>query len=141
MRVIGLMSGTSMDGTDAALVEFEGSLEELSWRVVAFVTHPYTAEQRQQIHDGIVKGTPASLCRLHADLGEWFAAAALDVCAAAGLDPAEVDLIGTHGQTIWHDPRTEDRRGATLQLGDPATIAERTGIPDRKSTRLNSSYT
>lgn len=129
MNIIGLMSGTSLDGIDAVLAEFSGTTEaELQWSVKAFVTLPFREEQRRQIHDAITRGAPADLCRLHADLGEWFAAAALAVCDAAGMSPEKVDLIGSHGQTVWHIPPGHGRRGATLQLGDPATIAERTGI-------------
>jgi len=130
VRVVGLMSGTSLDGVDAAVVEFEGADErELRWGVRAFVTVPYTAERRERIHEAIVAGGAAALCRLHADLGEWFAEAALAACEAAALAPEEVDLIGSHGQTVWHEPPEAGRRGATLQLGCAATIAERTGIP------------
>jgi anhydro-N-acetylmuramic acid kinase len=123
------MSGTSLDGIDAVLVRFSGtSVADVQWSVRAFVSTAYSPQQRQQIHDAIVRGTPADLCRLNTDLGEWFASAALAVCDAAGVSAGEVDLIGSHGQTIWHIPRAGDIRGATLQLGDPATIAERTGI-------------
>ena len=129
MRIIGLMSGTSLDGIDAALVRFDGmNLDTLSWQVEAFTTTPLTDAQRRQIHDAIVAGGTAALCRLHADLGEWFATAVLELCASNGITCADVDLIGSHGQTIWHEPPDADRRGATLQLGCAATIAERTGI-------------
>ena len=129
MNVIGLMSGTSLDGIDAVLVHFSGTSEaDVQWSVKAFVSIPYTPEQRRRIHNAIVHGTPADLCRLHADLGEWFAAAALAVCEVAGCGPGEVDLVGSHGQTLWHIPPAGGLRGATLQLADPATIAERTGI-------------
>ncbi|MGH7556163.1 MAG: anhydro-N-acetylmuramic acid kinase, partial [Longimicrobiales bacterium] len=90
---------------------------------------PYTSEQRHEIHEAIVSGGAAGLCMLHARLGEWLAAATLDACERAGLRIDEVDLIGSHGQTVWHVPPENGRRGATLQLGDPATIAERTGVP------------
>jgi anhydro-N-acetylmuramic acid kinase len=128
MRVIGLMSGTSLDGIDAALVDFDGEPGGLRWRLVAFHTVPYSGAQRLAIHGAIERGTAASICRLHADLGEWLADAALGVCAAAGVAPADVDLVGSHGQTVWHLPPAAGERGATLQLGCPATIAERTGI-------------
>jgi len=128
VRVIGLMSGTSLDGIDAALVSFEGDVSDLCWSLDAFVTVPYDDERRDRIHRAIVDGTAAVLCRLHADLGEWLAEAALRVCEEAGVAPESVDLIGSHGQTVWHEPPGPDRRGATLQLGDAATIAERTGI-------------
>jgi anhydro-N-acetylmuramic acid kinase len=126
--VVGLMSGTSLDGIDAALVELNESVQKPEWRVLGFTEQPYTAQQRQTIHDAITHGNADSLCRLHADLGEWFAEAALRVCNDAGVAPQSVSAIGSHGQTVWHVPPQAGRRGATLQLGCPATIAERTGI-------------
>lgn len=130
MLIIGLMSGTSLDGIDAVLVEFSGATEaDVEWRVVAFVATPYSPEERERIHGAILDGSAESLCRLHGELGERFAAAALRVCEAAGVDAARVELIGSHGQTVWHIPPRPGARGYTLQLGDPATIAERTGIP------------
>jgi len=133
MRVVGLMSGTSVDGIDAALIEIDGDARRVDWRLSAFVTIPWPPARRRQIQLAMVEGNPASLCRLHADLGEWFAEAAMAVCADAGLPLTQLDLIGSHGQTIWHEPPavTADhaRRGASLQLGCPATIAERTGVP------------
>jgi anhydro-N-acetylmuramic acid kinase len=130
VRVIGLMSGTSLDGIDAALVAFEGRDEvSLSWRLEHFVDTPYTAEQRGRINDAILDGGAAELCELHVDLGEWLAEAALRLCESAGIDAAQVELIGSHGQTIWHHPPEHGRRGSTLQLGCAATIAERTGVP------------
>lgn len=128
LRAIGLMSGTSLDGVDAALVQFTGPPDALHWRVEAFVSTPFDPAQRREIHDAIVHGGAPGICMLHARLGDWLAEAALAVCRAAGVDPADVDVIGSHGQTVWHEPPTKERRGATLQLGDPATIAERTGI-------------
>lgn len=130
MLAIGLMSGTSLDGVDAALVELDGdAAAALSWRLLAFRPAPYSREQRDAIHAGIVDGDAASLCELNANLGEWFADAALALLRDAGREPDEVDVIGSHGQTVWHSPPEAGRRGATLQLGCAATIAERTGIP------------
>ncbi|HUP90212.1 MAG TPA: anhydro-N-acetylmuramic acid kinase, partial [Longimicrobiales bacterium] len=123
---IGLMSGTSLDGIDAAVVEFndDGS----KWNVLAFVTSEMTHAQREQVHDAIVHGNTAALCQVHADLGEWLARAAMEACKKAGLKAEDVTAIGSHGQTVWHVPPAGNKRGSTLQLGDPATIAERTGI-------------
>jgi anhydro-N-acetylmuramic acid kinase len=129
MRVIGLMSGTSLDGIDAALIEIDGDARETEWRLVAFVSIPYEDTQRASIQRAIEAGSAHAVCRLNAELGEWFAAAALAVCASAAIAPEHVDLIGSHGQTLWHDPPTGARRGSTLQVGCAATIAERTGIP------------
>lgn len=123
------MSGTSLDGVDAALVEVEGeTVDEVRIDTRAFVTLPLAEERREAIHRAIVAGTAESLCGLHADLGEWLAEAALRVCEEAGVAPGTVDAVGSHGQTVWHRPPAGDRRGASLQLGDAATIAERTGI-------------
>lgn len=126
MLAIGLMSGTSLDGIDAVLVELEGNID---WRVLAFETRAYEPAERRRIHDAILEGGAPELSRLNAELGEWLAQAALAVCGAAGIEAADVDVIGSHGQTIWHEPPSAGRRGATLQLGCAATIAERTGIP------------
>src|SRR5688500_4803991 len=124
------MSGTSLDGVDAALVDIGGSgTEDVSVDVIHSLTLPYDEARRTAIHDAIVAGSAESLCGLHGDMGEWLAEAALAVCAKAGVDVATVDAIGSHGQTVWHRPPAEGRRGATLQLGDAATIAERTGRP------------
>lgn len=124
------MTGTSLDGVDASLVEINGTtLEEIEWRVMKSTTTEYTPEQRELIHAGMVSGTAASLCTLHAELGEWLAAAVHAVCEAASIEVEQVDLIGSHGQTVWHEPPTSGRRGSTLQIGCPATIAERTGAP------------
>ena len=128
MLIVGLMSGTSLDGIDAALVEVEGTTEaDVSARLVHALTLPYHEPRREAIHAAIAAGTAQALCGLHADLGEWLAEAALRVCHDAGVAPGSVDAVGSHGQTVWHRPPAEGRRGATLQLGDPATIAERTG--------------
>lgn len=130
MLIIGLMSGTSLDGVTAALVRIEGDeVETLRWTVESWCTVDYTDEQRRAIHEGIVAGSAASLCALDADLGEWLAAAAARVCDEAGVPLGAVDLIGSHGQTVWHIPPEGGRRGSTSQLGDAATIAERTGCP------------
>jgi anhydro-N-acetylmuramic acid kinase len=118
--VLGLMSGTSLDGVDAALVEIQdpGSL-----RLVAFHTRPYTAEQRSAILEAVSQGTARHLALLHRDLGDWIADAALDALEAAGSSVRDIALAASHGQTVWHEPGR-----ATLQLGCPATIAERLGV-------------
>lgn len=128
LLIVGLMSGTSLDGIDAALVEIEGdSPERIEWRLRHCITLPYVEERRAAIHRAILAGTADALCGLHADLGEWMAEAVLEVCGAAGASLEEVDAVGSHGQTVWHRPPAGGGRGATLQMGDPATIAERTG--------------
>ena len=127
-RIVGLMSGTSADGIDAALVEVSGSGPSLRLlRVVASLTLPYTAEERAHIHT-LFDGHVAEVCEMNAVLGERFAKAALAVIAQAGMKREEVHLIGSHGQTIYHIPRGRARQASSLQIGEPSVIAERTGI-------------
>lgn len=114
MRVAGIMSGTSLDGIDVAVVD-------ITWptlKLVKFTTTPYAKALRKRIL--AVSNTDChtrDIARLHYELGELYAAAVL----ATGVKG--IDLIGCHGQTIYHEgPR------CTLQIGEPAIIAERTGI-------------
>jgi anhydro-N-acetylmuramic acid kinase len=122
------MSGTSMDGVDAALLELDGVPTGASWSLLAFLSQPYRDERRARIKEVVERGTPESLCRLHADIGEWMAEATLALLESAGVSPPDVAVIGSHGHTVWHQPPEGGRRGCSLQLGDPATLAERTGI-------------
>lgn len=129
MRVLGIMSGTSLDGMDLALVDIRGSyVSDFSWRVVEGRSLAYDDVRRTQILEAIESGSAERICRLHADLGEWFADAAVAFIEALEGEGDHIRLIGCHGQTVWHVPPEGGRRGATLQLGDPATLAERTGI-------------
>ncbi len=130
MIVVGLTSGTSADGIDAAVVSLRGEPPRLDWQLLAHITVPHPAELREKIFAAFrpETGTVARLCRLNFDLGEAFANAALAVMDVAHLKPSAVALIGSHGQTVWHEPPTEAQAGATLQIGSAAVIAERTGI-------------
>ena len=128
---IGLMSGTSADSIDAACVRFAGAPPRLDWELLSFVTLPMTAELWQEIFAAFrpETGTVDKLCQLNFTLGEWFAKASLEAVKAANLTPAQVDFIGSHGQTVWHiPPNSGEGVPSTLQLGNPAVIAERTGI-------------
>ena len=133
MKVIGLMSGTSADGVDAAVVDIRGTAHDLKIKVLAFKTFPYSAEFRTRLLQVMTVGRLPDLCHLNAALGEWFARAASAVTRLAHLSARDVLLIGSHGQTVHHlpVPRRESGLGrirSTLQLGSPAVIAERTGI-------------
>jgi len=128
VKVVGLMSGTSMDGIDAALLELRGTPADAEWALLAFRSEPYPDERRGRIKECVERGTPELLCRLHAELGEWLAQATLALLDEAGLAPSQVAAVGSHGHTIWHLPPAAGRRGSTLQVGDAATLAERTGI-------------
>jgi anhydro-N-acetylmuramic acid kinase len=126
--VIGLLSGTSADGTDAALCAINGSDETTRLALRAFVSTPFERPLRERIFR-VSQADASELCDLDVLLGEAFAEAALTVCAAAGAKIEDVDLIGSHGQTAVHHPRSAGRLGATLQIGEAAVIAERTGRP------------
>jgi anhydro-N-acetylmuramic acid kinase len=127
--IVGLMTGTSLDGIDAALVDIEGdSLETLHWSMRRMTTLEYSPERRESIHAAVVGGTTASICALDAEMGEWLAEAVESICAEEAISPSELSLIGSHGQTIWHRPPAAGQRGASLQIGCAATIAERTGV-------------
>lgn len=120
-RVVGLMSGTSADAIDAALVEIGPSV-----KLLKFMSTPLSSEIQQLLQDVFEdQGTPRTLTKLHWLLGECFAQAALSVMEQGA------DLVASHGQTICHLPKAEpfcstSVRG-TLQIGEGAVIAERTG--------------
>ncbi|HEX2033549.1 MAG TPA: anhydro-N-acetylmuramic acid kinase [Chloroflexota bacterium] len=139
LRVLGLMSGTSADGIDSALVQLPQRPALSDVRAARYHHYPFTPAQRRAVFQ-LFDPTQAHaerLCQMNFRLGEWFAAAAMAALEAAGLPAAEVDLIGSHGQTVVHcpppgppgrDAGAEEYRPSTLQLGEPAVIAERTGI-------------
>jgi anhydro-N-acetylmuramic acid kinase len=127
------MSGTSGDGVDAALVDITGRGRSLKVWTLAAHTLAYPRSLQQRILSASVSGTVAEVCHLNALLGEWFANAALYVIRQAKLQPRDVALIGSHGQTLHHLPHGIHAPGigairSTLQVAEPAVIAERTGI-------------
>jgi anhydro-N-acetylmuramic acid kinase len=127
------MSGTSGDGVDAVLADIRGSDHDLKVRPLAFVSTAYPPELQQRILAASASGTVADVCHLNVVLGEWFARAALRVIKQAGFEPRKIDLIGSHGQTLQHLPNAVEEPGvgtvrSTLQIAEPAVIAERTGI-------------
>jgi anhydro-N-acetylmuramic acid kinase len=120
---IGLMSGTSLDGISAAAVRFADRDGRLHWDLIAFRSTSYTQEQRDRLLAAMTGGSAAEYSRLAFDLGAWLGEAAIGVIADAGVARNEIVAIGSHGQTLWHNPPHD-----TWQLGESAVIAERTGI-------------
>ncbi|WP_406063773.1 anhydro-N-acetylmuramic acid kinase [Micromonospora sp. NBC_00860] len=128
MRVIGLMSGTSYDGIEAAAAEFELSGDTLRMRPLGRLSHPYSDELRTQIAAALPPAatTTEAICVLDTGIGQAFAEAG--VRALAQLCDGQADLVVSHGQTMHHWVEAGTVRG-TLQLGQPAWIAEATGLP------------
>lgn len=141
MRVIGLMSGTSHDGVDAALVEITVSSDKPSYpsrgkdghngsanfRLIRHLHLPYHKHLRNEIRKAF-NGSAELICRLNFSLGEIFAKAVLSLLKETGLNAEYIDAIASHGQTIYHIPPSGRRPGSTLQIGEASVIAERTGI-------------
>jgi len=127
-NVIGLMSGTSADGVDAALIEIEGYGINTHVQFVEFNTYPFPDGLRERLFRVFPPSpcTAEDICELHFALGNAFADSALNMIKDAGLKVSDVDLIGSHGQTICHLPESNIR--STLQIGEPSVIAFKTGI-------------
>ncbi len=123
---VGLMSGTSLDGIDAALVEIRGSGVSTEVKLIEFDTTPYSSEDREQLIElcSPFSSTVEKICRMNVVLGNRFGEAALNVIQKAGYKPEDIHFISSHGQTIYHWP--EER--STLQIGELANIAAKTGI-------------
>jgi anhydro-N-acetylmuramic acid kinase len=121
--LLGLMSGTSHDGVDAALVRFNRNRPSL----LRHLHVPYPPALREKIAAAFY-GRTSDVCRLNFELGEVFAKAALKCMKDAGASPSEVEAVASHGQTIHHIPPERGRQGSTLQIGEPAVIAQRTGM-------------
>ncbi|HPD14939.1 MAG TPA: anhydro-N-acetylmuramic acid kinase [Planctomycetota bacterium] len=126
--VIGLMSGTSYDGIAAALVAVRGAGLATRAELRAFETYPYPPAVRRLVAAASAPptGTVDLVCRANFVLGERFAEAAVRIARRARVALGRVALIGSHGQTIHHLPAASPP--STLQIGEPAVIAERTGV-------------
>lgn len=132
--VLGLMSGTSADGIDAALVKIAGAPPRIRAQLQNFAALPFRGEIRAavlRVAEGATTTTGA-ISQLNFRLGELFARAALEACRRFGIAPRRIALIGSHGQTIYHQGAASRLFGAriasTLQIGEPSVIAARTGI-------------
>lgn len=132
-RVVGLMAGTSLDGITAAIVDVTGCGLETRIVLVEHQTFPYEAEVKRTLLK--ISSPPAGTVDLISEMnfvvGEMLAEAARKVTEQAELQISDIDLIGSHGQTIYHCPvggRTSWGAPSTMQIGEPSVIAERTGV-------------
>lgn len=124
------MSGTSHDGIDAVLVDIVRVRQRFRIRERAFRSFPYA----RAVRDRLLRLSQAAelgageVSQVNVLLGELFAQAVLRLCRAARVAPGAVDAVGSHGHTIYHRPQQRPGPGSTLQIGEPAVIATRTGI-------------
>ena len=137
MKAIGLISGTSVDGIDAVIVDISEEMSNndmVHLEVLGFAMYPYPDGVRERILAISVPGhgSVEQICHLNAYLGELFARAAVQIAAETGISLQDIEVIGSHGQTIQHLPRPTNEYditvNSTLQIGEASIIAERTGI-------------
>jgi anhydro-N-acetylmuramic acid kinase len=135
---VGLTSGTSMDGVDAALVEIRGAAERRRVRLRAFVTLPYPPWVRERLLEiaGQKPTDAGEISQLNFLLGKIFGEATRKVMRKGRVSARQVIVIGSHGQTIYHQGRPARKSGArqsdtpnTFQIAEPAVIADMTGVP------------
>lgn len=122
---IGLMSGTSLDGVDACLVEIKGRGVETIVNLIDFISDEYTSDEKNRILRLCSPDTSnvEDICKTNIELGRKFGKAAKRIIEKNNIKTSDVDFISSHGQTIYHMPEA----GATLQIGELAEIASITG--------------
>ncbi len=124
MILVGLMSGTSLDGISAAVVRFEDTEGgSVSADLLGFTVRDYSREQHDRLAHALTSGSPSEYCRINFDLGGWLAGAAKLAIAEAGISRKDIAAIASHGQSIWHEPGH-----STWQTGESSVIAEMTGL-------------
>jgi anhydro-N-acetylmuramic acid kinase len=134
-KIIGLMSGTSVDGVTLAITDISGTGSNIQIKVQHYKTYSYFEELREKIFQAfsLQKSNTKLVCELNFLLGSYFANCIELFLREFNVKSSEVDLIGSHGQTVWHQPEAglfhDLCRRSTLQIGEPAVIAMKTGIP------------
>lgn len=132
--VCGIMSGTSLDGIDVALVRISLNGERYRIDPIAFDTFPMPEEARQLIKRAALDSARTSeISYLNFAIPRMYAEATKQLCASSGTPPEAIEAIGMHGQTVWHEPSatvdTARWQASTLQLGSPAVLAALLGVP------------
>ncbi len=131
MYAVGLMSGTSLDGIDAALVEIDDFGKKTKIKLIEFITTSIPLDVKDEIKRACSEEQSSVdlICSLNFKLGYLFAEATKNVCNKAGITLENLDFIASHGQTIYHLPKSRDSFiPSTLQIGEPAIIAYETGV-------------
>lgn len=129
MYIAGIMSGTSLDGIDVALVHIEGSGVDSKVELIHFTTVPFCKDIKNEIQQSLSleNSNVQLICSLNFKLGLCFANAVKEVCKESNISLEKLDLIGSHGQTIYHQPKQDGTMiPSTLQIGEPAVIAYET---------------
>lgn len=130
--IVGLMSGTSHDGVDAALVRLDpaGHLGRRAPKPTLIHHHykPYTNRIMRSVRAAMECARTAEIAELGFDLGALYAEAAIECIRAAGVPQGSVHAVASHGQTVYHRPPARGRMGATLQIGNPSVIARLAGL-------------
>ncbi len=123
LRVIGLMSGNSMDGLDVCAVDIARTVDGVNISNLVYAVYPFTQEFKDYLH-AVVNGTTAAVCQANFTIGREYAAILNRFLEDHDIAPEAVDLIGSHGQTVWHIDRQ-----ATLQIGESSVLAEAFSLP------------
>lgn len=129
-KVIGLMSGTSHDGVDAVLADVTRTRGTFAVDQHAFASYPYSRSFRArllELSQGASVGAQ-EVSRMNVLLGQHFARAVKKLCHMAEVPLEKIDVIGSHGHTVYHRPKERPGPGSTLQIGEPSVIANHTGI-------------
>lgn len=132
--VIGIMSGTSVDGIDVVIVRIIGHGEVTKTELLAFKNYPFSNSIRERIFElfELNSSNVEAISQMNFLLGELYTQAVFKICEQSGIQIEEIDLIGCHGQTIYHHPETEMIDGinvsSTFQIGEGSVIAKKTGI-------------
>ncbi len=122
------MSGTSLDGVDAALINIQEHGDKIDYQLLEFITKPFNIEIKKAIEDclSLENSNVKRICSLNFQLGYEFAEAAKLVCKKANISLSSIEFIASHGQTIWHNPIHDDAVISTMQIGESAVIAYET---------------
>lgn len=133
-NVIGLMSGTSLDGVDAVLCEITGNGTSTKIIQKKFITYPFPKGLKKVLleNSSPKSGNVTDICKLNFLISLIYVDAVKDLCKKVKIPLSKIDLIGSHGQTIHHLPKKQNyfgyKFGSTLQIADPSVIAKLTGI-------------
>ncbi len=132
-RIVGILSGTSADGASTGIIKVKGFGKSTELELVSYKTYPYPLAIREELFKLFDPETSSteSICEMNFLLGHFYGDCVRRIVEETNLQMDDIDLIGSHGQTIWHHPRGDTFSGypnlSTLQIGEPSVIAEKTG--------------